>query len=371
MTSFVYCIHSQCIQVTHTVAFKEALSTRHLPTVPLHNWSPLAACYNKAWQFTQLYPWVADQFIVTYFEDTLFVLDPEGGEIVGVLSLEYPINSLAATGVYVYLLSTKAAKPIIRIAVHPSLSKGKVLLPSRLSFHISDYKIGSGTPLYGSRELLDEVKEREEINVQGETKSASMNGVRGEDTPDGGSTLTERDGQRETERMENTPDTGKAKKEEEKQLADLQSDLERKSWLLVEETQPVASDQSEESAGQHLKEDTPESALSDASKSHENASKSHENASKSHEDSSSTSSVPATTTPDPPKPTLTIPLPLNLVKEDLKEIKELLKPKFGKLAGLLSGSTLNQSSTTATDKVKDETTPWRASSCCCDSRTSA
>lgn len=308
--------------MTHTVAFKEALSTRHLPAVSLKTWPSVTAQYNKAWQFTQLCPWVADQFIITFSEDTLFVLDPVGGNIVGVLSLEHPITSLATSGVYVYVLCIKAQKSILRLAIHPSFSRGKVLAPSRLSFHISDFKVGGSrdtTPFSGSRERLDEVDEHKAV-VNGE-----------EDTPDSGPiviTVNEtehREGEerereesqeKEGEGKESTPDSSKVEGDKEEQ---------------PESASDLKQDQDEESPSKETA--TLESQVAQDDEEAQDAKP------------QSSTNIETTTTPseDAPKSALNIPLPLTIVKEDLKEIKDRLMPTFGKLAGLLHSSTQSQS----------------------------
>ena len=102
--------------------YKEALSTQHLPRVPLQTWSSLVPSYNKAWQFSSVRPWVGEHFVVTTSDHTLFVLDPNGS-VVGVLSLGHPINMFAITRGFVYLLCNDLKKPICRVSVKQSFLK--------------------------------------------------------------------------------------------------------------------------------------------------------------------------------------------------------------------------------------------------------
>ena len=111
------------MQVLRTMLYKEALSTQHLPQVPLQSWSSLVPSYNKAWQFSSVRAWVGEHFVVTTLDHTLFVLDPENGSVVGVLSLGHPINSIAITRGFVYLLCNDLKKPICRVCVKQSFLK--------------------------------------------------------------------------------------------------------------------------------------------------------------------------------------------------------------------------------------------------------
>ncbi len=115
-----------------TVVFKEALSTRSLPRVPLHSWSSLVPSYNRAWQFTAILPWVGENFVVTRSEHTLFILDPENGLIVGVLTLGHQITDISISRSFVYLLCNDLKKPLCRISVKQSFLRAlkRALPPS-------------------------------------------------------------------------------------------------------------------------------------------------------------------------------------------------------------------------------------------------
>ncbi len=115
-----------------TVVFKEALSTQSLPRVPLYSWSSLIPSYNRAWQFTAVLPWVGENFVVTLSDHTLFILDPENGLIVGVLTLGHQISDISITRSFVYILCNDLKKPVCRISVKQSFLRAlkRVLPPS-------------------------------------------------------------------------------------------------------------------------------------------------------------------------------------------------------------------------------------------------
>ena len=137
------------------MAFKEALSTRHLPTVNVKSVASLQPQFSKTWQFTLLQPWITDRFILTLHNNTLFVLDPEEGKIIGTLSLQCSISALAASGGHIFLIyqATTTLRKIVKLSIHPALVKlrsSPVLNAGRFAGNLS-----AASSRAGSREGLD------------------------------------------------------------------------------------------------------------------------------------------------------------------------------------------------------------------------
>ena len=97
-----------------------------------------------------------DRFILTFHNNTLFVLDPEEGKIIGVLSLQCSISGLAASGGHIFLLCQAAnSRKIIKLSIHPSLVKLRstpVLNAGRFAGNLS-----AASSRAGSREALDQL----------------------------------------------------------------------------------------------------------------------------------------------------------------------------------------------------------------------
>ena len=74
------------------------------------------------WQFSLVLPWLQN-FVVTYHESTLWVLDPTTSTVVGVLCLEHKISCVATNGKFVYVLCDGVTRPLARFTVHSSFLK--------------------------------------------------------------------------------------------------------------------------------------------------------------------------------------------------------------------------------------------------------
>lgn len=102
------------------MGFKEALSSHHLPAVVINSVPTSPLCFSRSWQFSTLHPMLGGKFVVTFQENTIFVLDPVNGVIVGAASLKDNIKSVSMSGGFLYILSGAVSKAIFRVAVHHS-----------------------------------------------------------------------------------------------------------------------------------------------------------------------------------------------------------------------------------------------------------
>jgi hypothetical protein len=97
-----------------------------------------------------------DRFILTFHNNTLFVLDPEEGNIIGVLSLQCSISALATSGGHIFLMCQATnSRKIIKLSIHPSLVKlrsTQFLNAGRFAGNLS-----AASSRAGSREALDQI----------------------------------------------------------------------------------------------------------------------------------------------------------------------------------------------------------------------
>ena len=97
-----------------------------------------------------------DRFVLTFHDNTLFILDPEEGKIIGVLSLQYSISSLATSGGNIFLMCQATnSKKIIKLSIQPSLVKMKsspFLNAGRFAGNLS-----AASSRANSREGLDQI----------------------------------------------------------------------------------------------------------------------------------------------------------------------------------------------------------------------
>ena len=98
-----------------------------------------------------------DRFILTFHNNTLFILDPEEGNIIGVLSLQCSISALATSSGHIFLICQPAtnSRKIIKLSIHPSLVKLRstpFLNAGRFAGNLS-----AASSRAGSREALDQI----------------------------------------------------------------------------------------------------------------------------------------------------------------------------------------------------------------------
>ena len=97
-----------------------------------------------------------DWFILTFHNNTLFVLDPEEGNIIGVLSLQCSISALATSGGHIFLMCQATnSRKIVKLSIHPSLVKLRstpFLNAGRFTGNLS-----AASSRTGSREVLDQI----------------------------------------------------------------------------------------------------------------------------------------------------------------------------------------------------------------------
>ena len=97
-----------------------------------------------------------DRFILTFHNNTLFVLDPEEGNIIGVLSLQCLISALATSSGHIFLICQATnSRKIVKLSIHPSLVKLRstpFLNAGRFAGNLS-----AASSRAGSREVLDQI----------------------------------------------------------------------------------------------------------------------------------------------------------------------------------------------------------------------
>lgn len=94
-----------------------------------------------------------DRFVLTFHNNTLFVLDPEEGKVIGVLSLQGSISGLATSGGHIFLATN--SRKIVKLSIHPSLLKLRstpFLNAGRFAGNLSAASLRAG-----SREALDQI----------------------------------------------------------------------------------------------------------------------------------------------------------------------------------------------------------------------
>ena len=97
-----------------------------------------------------------DRFILTFHNNTLFVLDPEEGNIIGVLSLQCSISCLTTSGGHVFLMCQATnSRKIIKLSIHPSLVK----LTSSPFLNVGRFagNLSAASSRAGSHEGLDQI----------------------------------------------------------------------------------------------------------------------------------------------------------------------------------------------------------------------
>ena len=102
------------------MTFKEALSTNHLPALVVNSIPTLPLHYSRSWQFSTLHPWLGGNFVVTFHNNTIFVLDPINGVLAGAAIFQDSIKSLSISGGFMYILTGIPSKALVRVAVHHS-----------------------------------------------------------------------------------------------------------------------------------------------------------------------------------------------------------------------------------------------------------
>lgn len=111
-----------CFQVVLTTKFRDALSSGQFPRVLTNNWSSGNLQFADSWQFSLVLPWLKN-FIVTYHDRTLCVLDPTTSTVAGVLCLNHKITCIATNGKFVYVLCDGIARPLARFTAQTAYLK--------------------------------------------------------------------------------------------------------------------------------------------------------------------------------------------------------------------------------------------------------
>lgn len=165
------------LQVLSTVAFKEVLSSQKLPTVAISSIPTSSICFSRLWQFTTLHPMLNGKFVVTFQDNTVFVLDPLNGITAGAAILKSGIKSISTSGGFLYIL---CGKTIVRVVVHHSLTTmyketKKQLLSNQSTpcASVTNSPIGSVENLLKTADQDQEVVEELSKGVEGVNKQVS------------------------------------------------------------------------------------------------------------------------------------------------------------------------------------------------------
>ncbi len=133
------------------MGFKDALSTHYLPALVINSISTAPLHFNRLWQFSTLHPWLGGKYVVTFYDSTIFVLDPINGLLVGAATLLASIKSVSISGGFLYILS--ASKSIVRVAMHHSYVTKTYDWGKKLKF--TAYTSVSNSPMGSLERLLD------------------------------------------------------------------------------------------------------------------------------------------------------------------------------------------------------------------------
>ena len=148
-----------------TTKFRDALSSGQFPRVLTNNWSSGNLQFaESSWQFSLVLPWLKN-FIVTYHDRTLCILDPTTSTVAGVLCLNHAITSIATNGKFVYVLCDGIARPLARFTAHTSYLKSIQKIKSNTT------KNEDETASNGLSELTEENE-----HVEGDDKNIFING---------------------------------------------------------------------------------------------------------------------------------------------------------------------------------------------------
>ena len=145
------------------MAFKEILSNDYLPAVSISSVPTSTVQYTRSWQFTTLHPWLEGRFVVTFCEESIFVLDVLNGKLVGTSTFHYPIRALTVSGgvLYILLYTGITNKSIVRVSVHHSYMPVEMTLLKPMLITTSN----SSTPIGSMENLLGDLPGEERDSV--------------------------------------------------------------------------------------------------------------------------------------------------------------------------------------------------------------
>lgn len=158
------------LQVLSTMAFKEALSSDHLPSVVFNSIPTSPLCFSRSWQFSTLQEMLGGKFVITYQGSTLFVLDSMNGVVVGAAILKHNIKSVSISGGSLYILTSAIAKAaIVRVGVHYSYVTVENEPRKLLSAWSTPSTSVNNSPMGSLENLIDghdSCEKREQLNAQ-------------------------------------------------------------------------------------------------------------------------------------------------------------------------------------------------------------
>ena len=141
------------------MAFKDILSSGHIPSVVVNSVPTASAEFFRSWQFSTLHPMLEGKFVATFQDKALFILDPRNGAVVGVTMFRDQIKSVATSGGFLYVLSTR----LVRIAVHHAYVTMEYE-PKKLNSTVSTPCTSVGNSPMGSLEHLAAEAEYKRVN---------------------------------------------------------------------------------------------------------------------------------------------------------------------------------------------------------------
>jgi len=169
------------------MTFKDTLTSDHLPVIPVSSVATSGSTYSRSWQFSTLHPWLEGRFIVTFHQETIFVLDVFNGKLVGACTFQEPIRSIAVSGgvLYMLLVSSVTGKSIVRVSVHHSFMPVEMTLrkPQPISTSNSSTPYGSTENLLSNVSQENEVEGREKSIEKSDKSTAGVRGSRPSELP--------------------------------------------------------------------------------------------------------------------------------------------------------------------------------------------
>lgn len=137
-----------------------------LPAIAIDSIATSSLCFSRLWQFSTLHPMLDGRFVISFQENTIFVLDPINGVIVGVAVLKSTIKSVSASGGFVYILSDAVSKSIVRVALHHSFISMEIESKRQLQSNLSTPCTSANTSPIGSLESIFKGAERTTDSLQ-------------------------------------------------------------------------------------------------------------------------------------------------------------------------------------------------------------
>lgn len=108
-------------QVISTSKYREALTLRSIPIIPLLGVNPSHPVITDRTQFTLLHSWCG-KFVITHHQHALWVLDPSCSSVVATLAERLPIIDITCYKDSVYLLRPDKC-PVVKLTIHTDFKR--------------------------------------------------------------------------------------------------------------------------------------------------------------------------------------------------------------------------------------------------------